>query len=89
MSRTLEKLLKFAIGAGVLYAAYKVGESVGKDKDKDKAESEKSELESEIDFITGLIKDYASKPNKTKKDRDNLDLLNIKLQQLVKQNDNN
>ena len=85
MSRTLEKLLKVALGIGVVYAAYKVGESMGKDKDKDLVDSVKSELDSEIEFITGLIKDYKDKPNKTKKDRDNLDLLNIKLEQLKKQ----
>lgn len=85
MSRTLEKLLKVALGIGAIYAAYKVGESVGKDKDKNVIDSAKSELDSEIEFITGLINDYIDKPNKTKKDRDNLDLLNIKLEQLKKQ----
>jgi len=85
MSRTLEKLLKVALGIGVIYAAYKVGESMEKDKDKNLVDSVKSELDSEIEFVVGLIKDYKDKPNKTKKDRDNLDLLNIKLEQLKKQ----
>jgi hypothetical protein len=85
MSRTLEKLLKVALGVGAIYVAYKVGESMGKDKDVNVSDSPKSELDSEIEFITGLIKDYKDKPNKTKKDRDNLDLLNIKLEQLKKQ----
>ena len=76
---------------GALYVAYKVGEGMAKDKDKDKnlLEKAKSELDYEIEFITGLIKDYQEKPSKTKKDKDNLDLLKIKLQQLEKQNDNN
>jgi hypothetical protein len=56
-----------------------------KDKDKNLVDSVKSELDSEIEFVVGLIKDYKDKPNKTKKDRDNLDLLNIKLEQLKKQ----
>lgn len=85
MSRTLEKLLKVALGVGVVYAAYKIGEETGKNKENDLVDSEKSELDSEIEFISGLIKDYKDKPNKTKKDRDNLDLLNIKLVQLKKQ----
>ena len=60
-----------------------------KDKDKNLLEKAKSELDYEIEFITGLIKDYQEKPSKTKKDKDNLDLLKIKLQQLEKQTDNN
>ena len=62
---------------------------MAKDKDKNLLEKAKSELDYEIEFITGLIKDYQEKPSKTKKDKDNLDLLKIKLQQLEKQNDNN
>jgi hypothetical protein len=94
MSKLLSNLVKGALGVGALYVAYKVGESMGKDKsDKNMGENllekVKSELDSEIEFITGLIKDYQDKPNKNKKDKDTLDLLKIKLQQLEKQNDNN
>lgn len=94
MSKLLSNLIKGALGVGALYVAYKVGESMGKDKsDENKGdtllEKVKSELDYEIDFITDLIKDYQDKPNKTKKDKDNLDLLKIKLKQLEKQNDNN
>ena len=85
MSRGLENLLKLALGIGAIYVAYKVGEGMGKEKDNGLSDSPKSELDSEIEFITGLIKDYNDKPNKTKKDRDNLDLLKIKLEQLKKQ----
>ena len=85
MSKLLSNLIKGAIGVGVVYVAYKVGESMGKDKDKNLLQGAKSELDSEIEFITGLIKDYQEKKNKTKKDKDNLDLLNIKLAQLQKQ----
>jgi hypothetical protein len=85
MSKLLGNILKTAIGVGVIYVAYKVGESMGKDKDKNLSQDAKSDLDSEIEFITGLIKDYQEKKNKTKKDKDNLDLLNIKLVQLQKQ----
>ena len=89
MSKLLSNLIKGALGVGALYVAYKVGEGMAKDKDKNLLEKAKSELDYEIEFITGLIKDYQEKPSKTKKDKDNLDLLKIKLQQLEKQNDNN
>ncbi len=85
MSKLLSDLIKGAIGVGVVYVAYKVGESMGKDKDKNLLQGAKSELDSEIEFITGLIKEYQEKKNKTKKDKDKLDLLNIKLAQLQKQ----
>jgi hypothetical protein len=85
MSKLLSNLIKGAIGVGVVYVAYKVGESMGKDKDKNLLQGAKSELDSEIEFIAGLIKDYQEKKNKTKKDKDKLDLLNIKLAQLQKQ----
>ena len=89
MSKILENIVKALLAAGVVYVAYKVGESMGKDKDKDLLESAKSEIDSEVEYITGLIKEYQDKPNKTKKDKDNLDLLKIKLDTLLRENDNN
>jgi len=85
MSRLLGNLIKGALGFGALYVAYKVGESMGKDREKNLVESAKNEVDSEIQFVTDLINDYKNKPNKTKKDRDNMDLLNIKLEQLKRQ----
>jgi len=85
MSRLLGNLIKGALGFGALYVAYKVGESMGKDKEKNLVESAKNEVDSEIQFVTNLINDYKNKPNKTKKDKDNMDLLNIKLEQLKRQ----
>lgn len=85
MSRLLGNLIKGALGFGALYVAYKVGESMGKDREKNLVESAKNEVDSEIQFVTDLINDYKNKPNKTKKDRDNIDLLNIKLEQLKRQ----
>ena len=89
MSKLLGNILKMAIGAGVVYVAYKVGESMGKDKNKNLLKGVKSEIDSEIELITSLIKELRDKPNKTKKDKDNLDLLGIKLKQLERENDNN
>ncbi len=89
MSKLLSNLVKGALGVGIIYVAYKVGESMAKDEKKNILEDAKSELDYEIEFITGLIKDYQEKKNKTKKDKDNLDLLKIKLEQLQRQNDNN
>jgi hypothetical protein len=88
MSKLLGNILKVAIGAGVVYVAYKVGESMGKDKNKNLLKGVKSEIDSEIELITSLIKELRDKPNKTKKDKDNLDLLGIKLKQLERENDN-
>lgn len=88
MSKLLGNILKAAIGAGVVYVAYKVGESMGKDKNKNLLKGVKSEIDSEIELITSLIKELRDKPNKTKKDKDNLDLLGIKLKQLERENDN-
>ncbi len=82
MSNLLGNLIKTALGFGALYVAYKVGESMGREKEKNLLQSAKDEVDSEIQFITNLINEYKNKPNKTKKDKDNLDLLHIKLEQL-------
>jgi hypothetical protein len=79
MSRLLSNLLKVALGAGVVYVAYKVGESNGKNKQQDILDEVKSELEIEIEFIENLIKEYDLLPSKTQKDLDNKKLLEIKL----------
>ena len=45
------------------------------------------QIEKEFDLTMELINELKLKPNKNRKDRDNLDLLNIKLMQLkVKMN---
>lgn len=79
MSKLLGNLLKVALGAGAVYVAYKVGESNGKNKQQDVLNEAKSELENEIEFIEKLIQEYNILPNKTQKDLDNKQLLEIKL----------
>lgn len=78
----LGKLVKTALGVGVIYAAYKIGQSDGKNKEKDELAAAKTELDMEIDFIEGLIEEYRVMPNKTKKEWDKKQMLEIKLEQL-------
>lgn len=47
-------------------------------------EIESEEPKSEIDYIQELIDSLKSKPNKNKNDRNTIELLEIKLQQLLK-----
>jgi hypothetical protein len=47
----LVKLIKIALGVAVVYAAYKIGESDGKNKEKDSLTEVKTDLDMEIDFI--------------------------------------
>lgn len=78
----LVKLIKIAIGVGVVYATYKIGESDGKNKEKDALAEVKTDLDMEINFIEGLIEEYQVMPNKTQKEWDNKQMLEIKLEQL-------
>lgn len=78
----LVKLIKIAIGVGVVYTAYKIGESDGKNKEKDALAEVKTDLDMEINFIEGLIEEYQVMPNKTQKEWDNKQMLEIKLEQL-------
>ena len=78
----LVKLIKIAIGVGVVYAAYKIGECDGKNKEKDDLAEVKTDLDVEINFIEGLIEEYQVMPNKTQKEWDNKQMLEIKLEQL-------
>ena len=79
MSRFLSGLAKLGIGVGALYVAYKVGESTGKNKDKEILDVANADLKMEIEFLEGLIKDYDTLPNKTQKDWDNKQMLEMKL----------
>lgn len=45
----------------------------------------KDEIQLQIEVVRAFIEELVRKPNKTQKDKDNLDLLNIKLEQLNKQ----
>jgi hypothetical protein len=75
----LGKLVKTALGVGVVYAAYKIGQRDGKNKERDALKEARTDLEMEIEYMEGLVKDYDSVPNKTQKDWDNKQMLEMKL----------
>ena len=93
-------ILKIAAVGAVVYGAYKLGEKRGQkqyidikpiEDDKDifdvvdeKVEEGKSALDQEIKYIKDLIKSIQDKPNKNKNDKNTIDLLKIKLEQLLK-----
>jgi hypothetical protein len=82
MSRFLGTLLKTALGAGVIYVVYKVGQSDGKNKEREALQAAKSDLEFEIEFIEDLLKDYDGIPNKTREQWDKKQMLEMKLEVL-------
>jgi hypothetical protein len=91
---TLKNLIKIAAMGAVVYGAYKYGKSVGdKSIQPEKKENpfpeltkypfvEVDETEAEIQQVTELIQELRTKPNKTQKDRYNIELLEVKLKQL-------
>lgn len=86
-------ILKAAAVAAVVYGAYKLGENQGKKSlsqpspspvNDNIEEAEVVETSDEKDFIVQLIESLKNKPNKTSKDKNTLELLQIKLNQLLK-----
>ena len=82
MSRFLSGLVKAALGVGVVYAAYKIGEDRGKKGKEEELAAERNDLLMEIDYIENMIKDYDDIPNKTQSELDNKRFLEIKLEHL-------
>ena len=82
MSRFLSGLVKAALGVGVVYAAYKIGEDRGKKGKEEELAAERNDLLMEIDYIENMIKDYDNIPNKTHSELDNKRFLEIKLEHL-------
>ena len=72
----LKTILKWGLVAGAIYGAYKLGQ-MSKENLPDE------EPLSEIDEVQNEINRLQSKPNKTMKDKDIMDLLKIKLKQLT------
>ena len=91
---TFRNLIKMAAVGAVMYGAYRYGKSVGdKSLKKEKQENpfpeltkypfvEVDETDLEEKYLLELIQELKSKPNKTQKDRYNIELLEIKLKQL-------
>ena len=75
----IKTLLKWGLVAGAIYGAYKLGQM-----SKESSNVSDSNSNSELDEVESAINDLKSKPNKTMKDKDVLDLLKIKLKQLTK-----
>ena len=84
MSRLVDNLLKAAGVGAILYGVYKLGEKNALSSMEEKNTIE-DEPKSEIDVIHEMIQEIKNKVNKTRKDRDNLELLEIKLKQLKNQ----
>lgn len=89
MSNLLNNLFKVALGAGVVYTAYKIGQSNGENKESELIKKAKEDLEFEINFVSDLIKGHRDEPNKTQKNLDDikslsedLDKLKTKLEEL-------
>jgi len=90
---TFGNVLKIAAAVAVVYGAYKLGESKSKKihsgqtdySNVNEDEYLKTNELSEIQFVENLIDELKNKENKTKKDKDNIELLEIKLKQLKSQ----
>ena len=81
------EVLRYAFFGALIYGAYKLGEKNAQD-DSDKEEklvkgSPEPPEQSEAHYIREIMDCLKSKPNKNRKDKDNLELLEIKLKQLL------
>lgn len=82
----MKNLLKIALIGVAIYGAYKLGEKKGQEsaklieetKDDNKNQKEFDDNE-EINYLYSLISSLENKKNKTRQERDTLDLLKIKL----------
>ena len=97
---SFKNLLKIAAVGALVYGAYKLGEKRGEKKyiDIEPVEEEKdfvdiveegldkgrTKVNEEIQYIKDLISNLQKKANKSRSDRDTIELLKIKLEQLLK-----
>jgi peptidoglycan hydrolase CwlO-like protein len=88
MSNILGNLLKIALGAGVVYTVYKVGQSNGENKELDLLKEARENIHNDIDFITNLIKEHQDEPNKTRKNLDDMRELREQVYELRKKLEN-
>jgi hypothetical protein len=82
----LSEILRYAFLGTVIYGSYKLGEKHGESKSQPEKDNRVNSLDSrkfsEMDFIIGEIEKLRKKPNKNRRDRDNIELLEIRLKQL-------
>ena len=82
MSRFLSGLVKTALGVGVVYAAYKIGEDRGKKGKEEELNAQRNDLLMEIEQIEDMIREYDDIPYKSQSELDNKRFLEIKLEHL-------
>ena len=91
----LRDILRIAFVGAVAYGFYKLGEKQGEKKslkspepppkpNNDYVDAEVVEEKSQLDCVRDLIESLKNKPNKNRKDKDTIELLQIKLQQMLK-----
>ena len=82
----LSEILRYAFLGTVIYGSYKLGEKNGESKAQSEKDYRANPLDSkkfsEIEFITEEIQKLRKKPNKNRRDKDNIELLEIRLKQL-------
>lgn len=78
-------LLKIAGAGALLYGAYKLGEYNANQKMVKTLPPEPPKEKTEEEELIELINEMNRKPNKTKSDRNNIELLEVKLKQIRKQ----
>ena len=75
-------LLKIAGAGALLYGAYKLGEHHANQKIMNALPPEPPKEKTEEEEVFGLIKELKDKPTKTRADKFNIDLLEVKLKQI-------
>jgi len=84
MSRLIDNLLKAAGVGAILYGVYKLGEknALSNLENQGVIEKDLKKPKTEIDVVNDMIQELKKKVGKTRRDRDNLELLEIKHKQL-------
>ena len=83
----LRNLLKIAGAGAILYGVYKLGEHHANQKLQENTIpviNDEPKVETEEEKVLGLIQELKDKPNKTKTDKFNIELLEVKLNQIKK-----
>lgn len=78
-------LLKIAGAGAILYGVYKLGEYHTNQKIQNTLPPEVPKEKTEEEEVIDLINELRRKPNKTRSDKFNIDLLEVKLKQIRKQ----
>ena len=83
----MRDILRVAFVGAVAYGFYKLGEKHGERKVSNELPPveplDTTPEKTEEEYIREIISDLKKRPNKNKKDKDTIDLLEIKLQQLI------